>query len=392
MIHLPRSRTITACAVAAMVAAAASLSPAQTLTPPKQKTATSPLGVSQQPAPSPPASAPAPTVPPGPKPAIIEAEEALERNQPKEAVKFAEKAVAENSQSGHAWFVLARARHADGNLDGAIEAGHRAAQFASVRASAFYNLACAYAQKGSREDAFKALTGAKRAGFADRDLMANDRDLAPLRGDARFVLPAERNYFTMKLKNGTELPFSVDLPINYDPAKPFPVLVAPGPGKKIEDNWGGLFWGEDTSQRGWIAVESPSFLSEDPINATEELLDEIQRRYKVEGGRFHLAAYGPTSPPAFAVAITTPQRIKSLWVLPGFPVGAKDDGLARLKGVKVCFIVGSMDPYWYQESMAAHRKLQSLGVEAYLEVIEGGNHTLQELFGGEFAERLNNVR
>jgi len=381
-------RSLAAGAVTTVIVAAAPLSPAQTLNPSKKTSKASPLSVSKQPA----TQAPAVQTPAGPKPAIIEAEEALDQNRPGDAVAFAEKAVQESPNSGHAWFVLARAHHANGNYDAAIKAGHQASTFASVRASAFYNLACAYAAAGKKDDAFMALTGAKRAGFADRDLMAKDKDLASLRGDPRFVLPTDRNYFTMKLKDGAELPFSVDLPVNYDPAKPFPVLVVPGQGKKIQDNWGGLFWGEDTAQRGWIAVESPALLLEDPIGATGALLDEIARRYKVERNQFHLVGYDMSAAPAFAVAITAPQRIRSLWMLPGFPVGTKDDGLARLKGVKVCFIVGDQDPFWYQESMAANRKLQSLGVESYFEVVEGGGHLLQEMFGGEFAERLNNVR
>jgi len=327
-----------------------------------------------------------------PKPAIIRAEEALDANRAEEAVGFAVQAVKDNPESGHAWFVLARAHQSNGNLDGAIKAGNQAATFAAVRASAFYNLACAYALKGEKENAFLALTAAKRAGFADRSQMAKDSDLAPLRGDKRFVLPAERNYFTLKLKDGKELPFSVDLPIHYDPARPFPVLIAPGQGKKIEDNWGGLFWGEDTAQRGWIAVESMALMQEDPIGATGQLLNEIARRYKVEGGKFHMVGYGPTAAAAFGVSAVMPERIHSLWLVPGFPIGLKDEGLARLKPVKVCFIVGDHDPYWYQQSETAYHKLQGLGVDAYMEVVRGGDHLLREMFGGEFAERLENVR
>lgn len=337
-------------------------------------------------------SAPPPAPPAGTKPAIIEAEEALDQNRPKDAVVFADKAVNENPGSGHAWFVLARAQHAAGNLAGAIEAGNKAAEFASVRASAFYNLACAYAEKGDKDRAFMALMGAKRAGFADREQMAKDKDLKPLHGDKRFILPTERNYFTMKLEDGTELPFSVDLPVNYDPTKPFPVLIAPGQGKKIEDSWGGLFWGEDTAQRGWIAVESPSLMLKDPIGATGQLMNEIVRRYKVERNQFHLVGYGPSAAPVFGVAAVMPERLRSVWVLPGFPINLKDEGYQRMKGVKVCFIVGDKDPYWYQESQTAYRKFQSFGVETYLEVVQGGGHLLQEMFGGEFAERLENAR
>lgn len=324
--------------------------------------------------------------------ALVEAEELLDQNQPKPAVVAAKKAVEEQPQNPHAWFVLARACHAAGDLDGAIKAGHRAAEFAAVRASAFYNLACAYALKGDKDDAFKSLLGAKRAGFADRDLMANDSDLASLHDDPRFLLPLERNYFTLKLTDGTELPFSVDLPVGYEPARSYPVLIAPGHGKKVEGNWGGLFWGEDTSQRGWISVESPAFLLADPIGSTSQLLDEVARRYRVEGGKFHFACYGPSSGPAFGAAMTYPERVKSLSALPGFPVTDKQDELRKLHGVRVSFIVGQDDPIWKPEVEVAHGRLRTLGVDAYLEVVPDAGHLLQEMFGGEFAERLQLLR
>ena len=327
-----------------------------------------------------------------PSSALAEAERLLASGQAKKAVVEARKAVEEEPLSPHAWFVLARAYTEEGDIEGAIKAGHRAADFAAVRASAFYNLACAYALKGDKESAFKALLGAKRAGFADRSLMASDPDLATLHDDTRFVLPLERNYFTLKLKDGTELPFSVDLPVGYLPAKAYPVLIAPGHGKKVEGNWGGLFWGEDTSQRGWIVVESPAFLLPDPIGSTSQLLDETARRYRVEGGKFHFACYGPSSGPAFGAAMAYPARVKSLSALPGAPVTNKPEELKKLRGIRVSFIVGQDDKIWKPEVEVAYSRLQSVGVEAYLEVVPDAGHLLQPMFGGEFAERLQLLR
>jgi tetratricopeptide (TPR) repeat protein len=381
--HPGRFARAVVCAAALSVTIVA-LAPAQQLSPPARKA--SPFSIEKGDSTSTKSTTPAE------KPALIKAEEALDQGRPKDAVTFAVQAVKEEPNSGHAWFTLARAQQAVGNMEAAIAAGNKAATFASVRASAFYNLACAYATTGDKDHAFLALLAAKRAGFADRDQMTKDPDLASLRGDKRFVLPLERNFFTMKLKDGTDLPFAVDLPVDYDPAKAYPVLVAPGQGTKIKDSWGGLFWGEDTAQRGWIAVESPALMLEDPIGATGQLFDEIAKRYKVERNQYHLVGYGPSSAAAFGVAAVMPERVRSLWVLPGFPVGIKDEGLARLKPMKVCFIVGDADPYWYQESQTAYRKLKSLGVDAYLEVVQGGSHLLQEMFGGEFAERLGNAR
>ncbi len=325
-------------------------------------------------------------------PLVLQAEELLNSNRAKEAAVVAEKAVTENPGNPHAWFILARACSESGNLDRAIEAGHRAATFPAVRASAFYNLACAYALKGDRTDAFKALTAAKRAGFADRETMLKDPDLVSLRDDPRFVLPLERNYFTLALNDSVRLPYSVDLPVGYDPSRAYPVLVAPGIGKKAEGNWGGLFWGEDTSQRGWITVETPSFLLVDPINTTLKLMDELERRYRVEGGRFHIACYGPAAGPGFAIAMMAPQRIKSITAAPGFPVTDDENELKKLRGIRILFIAGENDAIWLNESQRAYDRLKALGIDCYLEIVPGGNHLLQEMFGGELAERLEFMR
>jgi len=50
-----------------------------------------------------------------------------------------------------------------------------------------YNLACAHALAGRPADAFEALETALVLGFADRDLLATDRDLDPLRSDPRLA-------------------------------------------------------------------------------------------------------------------------------------------------------------------------------------------------------------
>lgn len=327
-----------------------------------------------------------------PVPAAVQAEKLLMANKPDAALVVARHAMAEDPNNPYAWFVLARAYHATGDLDSAIVAGHHAANFAAVRASAFYNLACAYALKGDKESAFRALMGAKRAGFADRDLMASDPDLKSLHDDPRWVLPVAENYFTLKLKDGTDLPFAVTLPVHFDPAKTYPVLIAPGVGKKVKGTWGGLFWGEDTAQRGWIAVESPSLLLKDPVAATSQLLDEIGRRYKVEGGKVHIVCYGPAADPGFQVAMAMPERIRSITAVPGFPVTTDDAQLKKLKGVEVSFIVGQNDPFSLNACEVAHHELQKLGVDAYMEVVRGAGQEIEQMFGGELVERLDLMR
>jgi len=55
-----------------------------------------------------------------------------------------------------------------------------------MRGNALYNLACAYALQGKKDDALTALEQAVAAGFKSKGLLETDDDLASLRGEARF--------------------------------------------------------------------------------------------------------------------------------------------------------------------------------------------------------------
>jgi len=55
-----------------------------------------------------------------------------------------------------------------------------------VRGGALFNLACAYALQGKKDDALTALEQAVAAGFRSRGQIESDDDLASIRGEARF--------------------------------------------------------------------------------------------------------------------------------------------------------------------------------------------------------------
>jgi putative intracellular protease/amidase len=90
-------------------------------------------------------------------------------------------------EDGTGWYELGLALHQQGELDEAI-AAHEAATEDPVRAAAaHYNLSCAWARKGERENAFAALARAVDAGWMRRGTTERDSDLTPLRDDARFA-------------------------------------------------------------------------------------------------------------------------------------------------------------------------------------------------------------
>ena len=68
-------------------------------------------------------------------------------------------------RDGWGWFGLSSVLQAKGEWDAAIQAGERAAKFESIRAGALFNVACAYARKGNKDEAFNKLAMAVASGF-----------------------------------------------------------------------------------------------------------------------------------------------------------------------------------------------------------------------------------
>jgi hypothetical protein len=93
-----------------------------------------------------------------------------------------------------AWVLLGFARHSAGELDAALVAHRRAAEFPATAAVGNYNAACALALLGRAEEAWGRLDAAVGAGFGDRAQAFEDPDLENLRGDPDFAshLPALR--------------------------------------------------------------------------------------------------------------------------------------------------------------------------------------------------------
>jgi transcriptional regulator GlxA family with amidase domain len=89
-------------------------------------------------------------------------------------------------RDGFGWYGLSGVLQAKGDWDAAIEAGERAAGFGNVRSDALFNVACAYARKGNKDEAFNKLRLAVTAGFNRKGQLEREPDLASLRGDARY--------------------------------------------------------------------------------------------------------------------------------------------------------------------------------------------------------------
>jgi putative intracellular protease/amidase len=90
-------------------------------------------------------------------------------------------------RDGWGWFGLGSVLQAKGEWDAAIQAGERAASFASLRSDALFNIACAYARKGNKDEAFNKLGMAVLSGFKKKWQLEGAADLASLRDDGRYT-------------------------------------------------------------------------------------------------------------------------------------------------------------------------------------------------------------
>jgi tetratricopeptide (TPR) repeat protein len=102
-----------------------------------------------------------------------------------------EAAAAIYGQDGDLWWQLAQARLRNKDYDGSIQAYQQALKLGAFvnkfKATAQYDIACAYALKGDKEKAFDFLKQSMASGFRDLAHVRTDADLELLRQDKRWV-------------------------------------------------------------------------------------------------------------------------------------------------------------------------------------------------------------
>jgi tetratricopeptide (TPR) repeat protein len=109
-----------------------------------------------------------------------------ERESWQKAVRKYEAVASRHPEYGRAWSNLGFAKLAAGDAAGSAQAYEKALALRYREPTTLYNLACANAQMGKKEEAFGYLFRALHRGFGNRMLLRGDDDLDPLRGDPRF--------------------------------------------------------------------------------------------------------------------------------------------------------------------------------------------------------------
>ncbi|MGK0481690.1 MAG: pimeloyl-ACP methyl ester carboxylesterase [Planctomycetota bacterium] len=179
-----------------------------------------------------------------------------------------------------------------------------------------------------------------------------------------------------------------------------PVLIALPPGGQdrgmVE---AGLqrYWRDEAIRLGWTVVSPVApdgqRLHGDNLPRVFELIDQIEKRFSVEGGRVHLAGVSNGGRTAMELALAQPERFASLSLLPGMPVELDLDRLERLTLIPMAMYVGGDDAGWLAPMESMRARLESLGSPpARFTVFEGEGHTPKSLSGKTLFHTLESFR
>ena len=202
-----------------------------------------------------------------------------------------------------------------------------------------------------------------------------------------FSLPALAAEFeTWSAPDGTPVWYAVAVPADYQPGKPYPVLLAMPPGEQTPSTVISAmksYWEPEGTRRGYVVISPAAPFGRLFYRGSEKyvpgFLAAIAELYKVDG-KFHLAGVSSGGLSAFRVALENPELFQSMTVLPGIPPLQREfNQMDRLKGMRVSMYVGARDDQWRERSQRAAEELGLLGVDVHYEVVPNEGHIITTL-------------
>jgi poly(3-hydroxybutyrate) depolymerase len=192
-----------------------------------------------------------------------------------------------------------------------------------------------------------------------------------------------------KTVGGTTVHYKTVLPDGYDPAKPYPAILAFGGGPQTMntvDNILNRNFRAEAERRGYIVVAPAApdgdLFFEDGARIFPEFLKMILADHKIKDDKFHIAGVSNGGIAAFHVAAANPQYFVSVTAFPGYMWRASGAKLSAISKMCVFMYVGETDPYmWHNEMKKEAEFLRSKGTVARYAVEMGQPHRLETLAG-----------
>lgn len=184
---------------------------------------------------------------------------------------------------------------------------------------------------------------------------------------------------------GLPVTYKVVLPPGFDATRTYPVvLVFTGGGQQLRGAEGTLNtdWRQEAERRGYVVIApgTPNgdvfFQSADVI--FPEFLDMIQREYKMQGGKIHVAGHSNGGLSAFHIASKYPNYFATVTGYPGLLDGVTDPRrLVALKPMCLFMHVGDQDSGWLSAMQQQSENLKRQGFKIRYSVEKNQIHRLK---------------
>jgi predicted peptidase len=188
---------------------------------------------------------------------------------------------------------------------------------------------------------------------------------------------------------GATVHYKVVLPDGYDPAKPYPAILAFGGGPQTMNTVDAVLTRNlraEAEKRGYIviapAAPDDQLFFEDGARIFPGFLKMILADYKIQDNKFHIAGPSNGGIAALHVAALNPEYFLSVTAFPGYmwePTPAKLQAISKMC---VFMYVGENDEYmWHAEMKREAEALRARGTVARYTVEKGQPHRMETLAG-----------
>ncbi len=196
--------------------------------------------------------------------------------------------------------------------------------------------------------------------------------------------------------DGTQGSYLLSVPV--EPTQILPVIVfLPGGPADIGSATNNYFqWLAKMPEveNTWVIVPHTSGAGSDRAQVALDSLAAFQGCFDHDSTQVHLVGHSSGGRIAYPLAVDTPAPFRSLTGLPGTFGEETDEALlASLECVPVHHVAGSEDAGWVDAARDAQTRMEGLGLESTLNVVEGMGHGPDESWDGsllrDFFDRLD---
>jgi poly(3-hydroxybutyrate) depolymerase len=193
---------------------------------------------------------------------------------------------------------------------------------------------------------------------------------------------------------GMTMHYKVVLPAGYDPARPYPAILAFPPGAQTMDMVISTLqrnWALEAQRRGYIVVipaaPNQQLFSQDGARVFPEFLNQLLGDYRILDRKFHIGGMSNGGISAFQIAAAYPQYFWSVTVFPGYLQNPSPDRVDALAKLCINMHVGELDIGWLRTMEEQAEEFRARGIAVRLIIEKGQSHVIGTLMG-EGAARL----